>query len=76
MSLSDAWAEALSDVELTMLYRTLNRLITAERYDLMPTKGEQDVAWAVKQEYERRMGAGGGVFLCPRPFSSRALAAL
>ncbi len=61
MSLDDSWAGGLGDVELTMLYRTLNRLITRERYDLMPTKGEQDVAWAVKQEYERRLEAQHGV---------------
>jgi hypothetical protein len=61
VSLDDSWAGGLGDVELTMLYRTLNRLITQERYALMPTKGEQDVAWAVKQEYERRLAAQHGV---------------
>jgi hypothetical protein len=61
MSLDDTWAGSLGDVELTMLYRTLNRLITQERYDLMPTKGEQDTAWAVKHEYEDRLEKQGGV---------------
>lgn len=54
MSLSDAWAEDLDDVPLSMLYRTLNRIIEAENYAALPTKGEQDTAWAVKHEYERR----------------------
>lgn len=54
MSLSDEWAGSLGDVELTMLYRTFNRVIEAENYAVIPTKGEQDTAWAVKHEFERR----------------------
>ena len=54
MSLSEVWAEDLGDIELSMLYRTFNRIIEAENYALIPTKGEQDTAWAVKHEYERR----------------------
>jgi hypothetical protein len=55
MSLSDTWAEELGDIELSMLYRTMNRAITLEKYrEFLPTKGEQDVAWAIKHEYERR----------------------
>ena len=60
MSLDYSWAEDLGAVELTMLYRTMNRLIGQNRYDLMPTKGEQDVAWAIKYEYEVRLEKQGG----------------
>jgi len=66
MSLDNSWAQSLDDVPLTYLYRTLNRLIlmleSGERGDLLPSKGEQDTAWAVKQEYERRKAEGGNVF--------------
>lgn len=59
MSLSSAWAEDLGNIELSYLYRILNRLIGGEHYaDFLPTKGEQDVAWAVKHEYEERREAG------------------
>jgi hypothetical protein len=55
MSLDDTWAQDLGDIELSMLYRTMNRAITLEKYrEFLPTKGEQDTAWAIKQEYERR----------------------
>lgn len=63
MSLDDSWAQELDNVALTYLYRTLNRLIEGNRYrDFLPSKGEQDTAWAVKYEYERRRDAGEGVF--------------
>jgi hypothetical protein len=62
VSLDDSWAGGLGDVELTMLYRIMNRLIEAEAYrEWLPTKGEQDTAWAVKHEYERRLEAQHGV---------------
>lgn len=55
MSLDDTWAQDLGDVELTYLYRIMNRLIEAEAYvPWLPSKPEQDVAWAVKHEYENR----------------------
>jgi hypothetical protein len=60
VSLPGAWAEDLDDVPLTYLYRTLNRLIlmleNGERGDLLPSKGEQDAAWAVKNAYDKRHG--------------------
>jgi hypothetical protein len=62
VSLGDEWAASLGDVELTYLYRTINRIIEADAYAMwLPGKGEQDVAWAVKQEYERRLEAQNGV---------------
>lgn len=60
MSLSDAWAHNLDNVSLTYLYRILNRLIICG--ELLASKGEQDTAWAVKDEYERRKAAGEAVF--------------
>lgn len=62
MSLDDSWAQELGDVELTYLYRTMNRAITLEKYgEFLPTKGEQDTAWAIKHEYEDRLEKQGGV---------------
>ena len=72
MSLSDAWVEELGDVILTMMYRTYNRAIELDEIDAqagtyvretarLQDKGEQDVAWAVKTEYERRLEKQGGV---------------
>lgn len=62
MSLSDQWVEDLRDLELSMLYRTMNRAITLEKYrEFLPTKGEQDIAWAIKNEYEDRLEKQGGV---------------
>jgi hypothetical protein len=64
MSLSDAWAEELGDVELSFLYPIVNRLIEGddkiEPYEYLPSKGEQDTAWAVKYEFERRMALPEG----------------
>jgi cation transport regulator ChaB len=66
MSLSDEWAQELGNVELTYLYRILDRAIETDarddRYLILKSKGEHDVAWAVKDEYERRAAAGEGVF--------------
>lgn len=61
MSLSDAWAQDLDNVSLTYLYRIMNRLIETKAYDpWLPSKGEQDIAWAVKNEYEDRLVKQGG----------------
>jgi hypothetical protein len=61
VSLSDAWAEDIDDVTLTYMYRTYNRIIEAEAYrQWLTVKGEQDVAWAVKHEYEDRLRKQGG----------------
>ncbi|HEY1700842.1 MAG TPA: hypothetical protein VGG75_14115 [Trebonia sp.] len=53
MSLSNVWAEDLDDVSLTFLYRILNRMIENGHRGL-ESKSEQDIAWAVKHEYEER----------------------
>lgn len=80
MSLSDTWAESLDDLELSFLYRICNRLIEGDdkvkAYAQLRSKGEQDIAWAIKHEFERRAAAqrgtldpadpafkGGGVWL-------------
>lgn len=58
MSLSDEWARSLGDVELSYLYRICSRAIEEDeregRCSRLRSKGEQDVAWAVKQEFEDR----------------------
>lgn len=58
MSLSDAWAQGLDGVTLSYLYRICNRAIEEDERDMkcnrLRSKGEQDVAWAVKDEFERR----------------------
>jgi hypothetical protein len=58
MSLGNEWAEELDDIYLTYLYRLCNTAIEGNRqveaYELIPSKGEQDTAWAVKHEYEER----------------------
>ncbi len=50
--------ESMDPALLTVLYRTFNRAIE-NRYEAIPTKGEQDLAWAVKQEFEKRWAAQG-----------------
>ncbi len=50
--------EVMGDMLLTILYRTYNRAIE-DGYKAIPTKGEQDLAWAVKQEFEKRWNAQG-----------------
>jgi len=59
MSLPDAWAENLGDVELSFLYRICDRAISGDERDgrcvRLRSKGEQDVAWAVKCEFENRL---------------------
>ncbi len=44
---------------LTILYRTYNRAIE-DGHKAIPTKGEQDLAWAVKLAFEKRWHAQGG----------------
>ena len=70
MALSDTWVEELSDVTLSYLYRICNRLIEADDSPgttrALRSKGEEDVAWAVKYEFEHRPRAEGsnpGVWL-------------
>jgi hypothetical protein len=64
MSLDEQWAEALDDVALSYLYAICDRLIEGddkvEPYAHLRTKGEQDTAWAVKHEFERRLAAQDG----------------
>jgi len=61
MSLNDSWAQELDDLALSFLYRICNRLIEGDAgvkaYVNLRSKGEQDTAWAIKQEFERRMEA-------------------
>lgn len=65
MSLSDAWAQDLDNVSLTYLYRIMDRLIVNNEQGIMRglllmSKGEHDIAWAVKNEYEDRLVKQGG----------------
>jgi hypothetical protein len=59
MSLSNEWTQDLGDVELSFLYRICSRAIADDqregRCSRLRSKGEQDVAWAVKQEFENRL---------------------
>jgi len=71
MSLPDEWARSLGDAELSYLYRICNRAIEEDEREgqasRLRSKGEQDVAWAVRQEFEERLGrqpgGPGGVWL-------------
>jgi hypothetical protein len=64
MSLSDEWVQGLGNVELSYLYRICSRAIDGDeregRSSRLRSKGEQDVAWAVKQEFEDRLARKPG----------------
>jgi hypothetical protein len=81
MSLPDEWVQSLGDVELSYLHRICSRAIAEDEREgqssRLRSKGEQDVAWAVKQEFEGRLARQAdegvpGVWLTQESYSSRA----